>query len=71
VEVLPPVSEPEGELPDDVLVSEPEGELPDDVLVSEPDGGLPLELLDGLLFDELPELGLSLVVLGGLLESLG
>jgi hypothetical protein len=65
------VSEPDGELPDDVPVSEPDGELPDDVPVSEPDGGLLLELLDGLLFDELPELGLSLVVLGGLLEGLG
>jgi len=41
-----------------------------DVLESEPDGELP-ELLDGLLCDDSPELGLSLVVLGGLLKGLG
>jgi hypothetical protein len=51
--------------------SEPDGELPGDVPVSEPDGVLLLELLDGLLFGGLPELGLSLEVLGGLLEGLG
>lgn len=52
-------------------VSESDGVLSADVPVSEPDGELPPELLDGLLSDDSPELGLSLVVLGGLLEGLG
>jgi hypothetical protein len=52
-------------------VPESDGVLPDVVPVSESDGELPLELLDGLLFDEPLELGLSLVVLGELFEGLG
>jgi hypothetical protein len=52
-------------------VSESDGVSPDVVPVSEPDGELSLELLDGLLFDDSLELGLSLVVLGELLEGLG
>jgi hypothetical protein len=45
-------------------VSEPDGELSADVPASPSDGGLSLELLGGLLFGGLPELGLLLVVLG-------
>ncbi len=54
--MLPPVSD---------------GVLLGDVPPSEPDGGLSFELLGGLLFGGLSELGLSLGVLGGLLEVVG
>ena len=47
------------------------GASPDVVPVPEPDGELPSELLGALLFDGSPVLGLSLLVLGGLLEGLG
>ena len=52
-------------------VPESDGVSPEVVPVSEPDGELPSELLGALLFDGSPVLGLSLVVLGGLLVGLG
>jgi hypothetical protein len=52
-------------------VPESDGVSPDVVPVSEPDGELSPELLDGLLFDDSLELGLSVVLLGELLEGLG
>ena len=52
-------------------VPESDGVSPDVVPVPEPDGELPSELLGALLFDGSPVLGLSLLVLGGLLEGLG
>ena len=52
-------------------MSEPDGVLPAVFLLSESDGELSPELLEGLLSDDSPEVGLSLVVLGGLPEGLG